>query len=293
MKQNLLIFGGAGLIGSKFISLYKNVYNIDAPEIDDLDILDKDRLFTYIKNSPAEIIVNYAAFTDVDKAEEEKDNKAGLVYRLNFLAVKDFCEICAQTKKHYIHFSTDYVFNGEKAGCPYKEEDQPNPLSWYGSTKYFAEQFILESKISSTIIRTSMPFSSHFSLKQDIVRFFLKQLRENQEIVAIDDQMVTPILVDDLANALNLLIKEKEMGTYHVVCNTHTTPFDLAKIIAEKFGLNSELILPTKIEEYNKTRTAKRSKYAWLSVEKFEKRFGKDILHSVEQSIDIFKTQIV
>lgn len=293
MKQNLLIFGGAGLIGSKFISLFKDFYSINAPEIDDLDILEKDQLFRYIKNSSAEVIINYAAFTDVDRAEEEKDNKEGLVYRLNSLAVKNLCEICGETKKHFVHFSTDYVFNGEKAAGSYKEEDQQSPLSWYGQTKYFAEQFILESKVPSTIVRTSMPFSSHYDLKQDIVRFFLKQLKENHEIMAINDQMVTPAFVDDLANALNILIKEKETGIYHVVCNTHTTPFDLARIIAEKFGLNDSLIKPTSIVEYNKTRKAKRSKYGWLGVEKFEKRFGKGILHSVEQSIDIFKTQIV
>lgn len=293
MKQELLIFGGAGLVGSKFITLYQNKYEIDYPDIDDLDILNLDQLSRYVEKSPAEIIINYAAFTDVDKAEEEKGNKDGIVYRLNSLAVRNMCDLCKKFNKHYIHFSTDYVFNGEKSSGPYTEEDTPNPLSWYGETKNAAEKFISESDVGSTIIRLSMPFSSHYDLKSDIVRFFLKQLQENQEIVAIDDQFVTPVFVNDLAAALDKLIENRATGIYHVVCRTYTTPFGLAKIIAEKFGLNSDLIKSTKIDEYNKTRKAPRSKYGWLSPEKFEKEFGKGILHSVEESIDQFRQEIV
>lgn len=293
MTQKLLIFGGAGLIGSKFISLYLDKYEIDAPSIDELDILNLEQLTQYIEKSQAEIVINYAAFTDVDKAEEQKDDKNGIVYKLNAQVVKDMCDICKKLNKHYIHFSTDYVFNGEKSEGPYTEEDKPKPLSWYGETKYIAEKFIKDSGAQSTIIRTSMPFSNHYELKSDIARFFLKQLQDNQEIVAIDDQFVTPVYVSDLAKALDTLIENRATGIYHVVCNNYTTPFDLAKIIAEKFGLNADLICPTKIEEYNKTRKTKRSKYGWLSVKKFETEFDNDILHSIEESIDLFKKDIV
>lgn len=293
MKQKLLIFGGAGLVGSKFLSLYSDKYDIDAPEIDELDILNHDALARYVEKSEAEIIVNYAAFTDVDKAEEQKGDKEGIVYKLNSLVVSDLCELCKKFNKHYVHFSTDYVFNGEKSESPYTEEDTPDPLSWYGETKYMAEKFIKESGVSAVIVRLSMPFSAHFELKSDIARFFLKQLQENQEITAIDDQFVTPVFVSDLAKALDVLIENKATGIYHAVCSNYTTPFDFAKIIAEKFSLNADLVKSTKIEEYNKTRTAKRSKYGWLSVKKFENEFGKEILHSVEESIDLFKKEIV
>lgn len=292
MKQKLLIFGGAGLVGSKFLSLYSDKYNIDAPEIDELDILNHNQLASYVEKSEAEIIINYAAFTDVDKAEEQRGDKEGIVYKLNSLVVKDMCDLCKKLNKHYIHFSTDYVFNGEKSDRPYTEEDTPDPLSWYGETKYLAEKFIKESGILATIIRLSMPFSAHYELKSDIARFFLKQLQDNQEIVAIDNQFVTPIYVNDLATVLDVLIKNKATGIYHAVCNNYTTPFDFATLIAEKFGLNVNLIKSTKIEEYNKTRLAKRSKYGWMSVEKFENRFGKGILHSVEESINLFKQEI-
>ncbi len=293
MKQKLLIFGGAGLVGSKFISLFQNKYDIISPEIDDLDILNKDSLFSFVKSQPAEMVINYAAFTNVDKAEEEKGDESGLVYRLNALAVKDLCEICYEVKKHFIHYSTDYVFDGTKNNEPYREEDRQNPVDWYGETKYFGEKFILGSKGKTTIIRISMPFSSKYDLKQDIVRFFLSELTLGKEITAIDDQIVTPVLVDDVANALDKIIESQTTGIFHTVSSSSTTPFDLAKIIAGKFGFDKNLVKPIKLQDYNKTRIAKRLQYGWLSVDKFTKYFGTGILHSIEESIDKFRQQIV
>lgn len=293
MKQKLLIFGGSGLVGSKFISSFQHKYEITSPEIADLDILNRDVLFSFIKSQAAETVINYAAYTNVDKAEEEKGDKNGLVYKLNVLAVKDLCEICHETNKHLIHYSTDYVFDGTKSDKPYTEEDKQSPVDWYGETKYLGEKFILESDILATIIRISMPFSSYYDLKQDIVRFFLSELMLGKEIIAIDDQIVTPVLVDEAANALDKIIESHATGIFHTVSSSFTTPFDLARMIADKFGFDKNLITPIKLKDYNKTRTAKRLRYGWLGIEKFEKKFGKEILHNIEEGIDIFKRQIV
>lgn len=293
MKQKLLIFGGSGLVGSKFISSFRHKYEITSPEIDDLDILNKDALFSFVESQAAKTVINYAAYTNVDKAEEERGDKSGLAYKLNVLAVKDLCEICRKINKHLIHYSTDYVFDGTKSAKPYTEEDKPNPVDWYGETKYLGEKFILESGVRATIIRISMPFSSKYDLKQDIVRFFLSELILGKEIIAIDDQIVTPVLVDEAANALKKIIESCATGIFHTVSSSFTTPFDLARMIADKFGFDKNLVKPTKLKDYNKTRTAKRLRYGWLSVEKFEKKFGKNILHNIEEAIDIFKRQIV
>ncbi len=293
MKQKLLIFGGAGLVGSKFISQFKHKYEITAPEIDDLDILNKDALFNFIESQAAEIVINYAAFTNVDKAEEESGNKNGLAYRLNALAVRDLCEICQETNKHLIHYSTDYVFDGAKSNAPYTEDDKASPINWYGETKYLGEKFILESNVRATIIRISMPFSSKYDLKQDIVRFFLSELMLGREIVATDDQIVTPVLVDEAANALEKIIESQATGIFHTVSSSSTTPFDLAKLMADKFGFDKNLVTPIKLTGYNKTRIAKRLQYGWLDIEKFEKKFGKGILHNIEQGLDKFSRQIV
>lgn len=293
MKKKLLIFGGAGLVGSKFIDLFSNKYEITAPKIDDLDILNEDQLFRFVKNQTAEIVINYAAFTNVDKAEEEKGDKNGLAYKLNALAIKDLSEICLDSNKHLIYYSTDYIFDGTKEKEPYKEEDQPNPQNWYGETKYLGEKFILESGAKNTIIRISMPYSAGYDLKPDIVRFFLSELQLGKEITAIDDQIITPVFVDDAANALDAIISSDAIGIFHTVSTSSTTPFEFARLIAEKFGFDKSLIKRVKFDEYNKTRSAKRLQYSWLSVLKFEKEFGKEILHDVEKGIDKFKQQIV
>lgn len=293
MKQKLLIFGGSGLVGSKFIDLFQDKYEITAPEIDDLDILDKDKLFQFVKSQQAELVVNYAAFTNVDKAEEEKDNKEGLVYKINTLAVKDLSEICNLTYKKIIQYSTDYIFDGTKNESPYLEEDKPNPINWYGETKNEGEKFILESGVQNTIIRISMPYSAKYNLKKDIIRFFLEELQNGREIIAIDDQFVTPVLVDDAAFALDAIISNQAKGIFHTVSSSSITPFELTRLIADKFGFNKNLVKRVKLEKYNETRTAKRLKYAWLSVEKFKKRIGSKILHNIEEDIDIFRKQIV
>lgn len=293
MSKKLLIFGGAGLVGSKFVDLFSDKYEITAPEIDDLDILNKNQLFKFINNNSAEIIINYAAFTNVDKAEEENNDKNGLAYKLNALAVKDLSEICLETNKHLIHYSTDYVFDGTKEKEPYREEDLPNPQNWYGETKYLGEKFILESGVKNTVIRISMPYSAKYDLKQDIVRFFLSELQLGKEITAIDDQIVTPVLADDAAFALDAIISTGATGIYHTVSPVFTTPFDLAKIIADKFGFDEKLIKRVKLKEYNKTRAAKRLQYGWLSVLKFQKEFGIDILNDVKKGLDKFRQQIV
>jgi dTDP-4-dehydrorhamnose reductase len=293
MKQKLLIFGGAGLVGSKFIELFKNTYEITAPEIDDLDILNKNELFEFVKKQSSEVVINYAAFTNVDKAEEEKGNKNGLVYKLNALAPKDLAEICLETNKQLIHYSTDYVFDGRKEEGSYAEEDIPNPVNWYGETKYIGEKFVLENKSKNTIIRISMPFSSKYDLKQDIARFFLNELKQGKAVTAIDDQFVTPVFVDDASKALDAIISNRAAGIFHTVSSSSTTPFKFAQLLADKFGLDKSLVKSVKLEDYNKTRLAKRIKNGCLSVSKFEEMFGKGILQDVKKGIDKFTGQIV
>jgi dTDP-4-dehydrorhamnose reductase len=288
MKEKVLIFGCSGLVGSKFIDKNKNAFEIIAPSQDDVDILDFNSLKKTIQGCDANFVLNFAAFTNVDKAEEEKGDKNGLVYRLNSEVTKNMADLCKADKKHLIYFSTDYVFNGEKSESPYLEEDKPDPVDWYGQTKYFGETYIQASGIPFTIIRLSMPFTDSYDLKSDIARFFVSELGQGKEVTAVSDQIVTPVLTDELADAIGILIKNKAEGIYHTVCSTHTTPFDFAKLIAKKFGFNESLIKSVSFEEYGNTRPAKRPKYGWLSTEKFESKFGKEVLHTTEEAIDIF-----
>ncbi|TSC88585.1 MAG: DTDP-4-dehydrorhamnose reductase [Microgenomates group bacterium Gr01-1014_7] len=291
-KRQVLIFGGSGLVGSKFLELNAGRFNISSPPASLVDITDFNQASKFIEDSGAEVIINFAAFTHVEESEKQKNDKRGLAYMLNAAGAKNVADACKILEKHLIHISTEYIFDGTKSGSPYIEEDKPNPINWYGQTKYFGEQNVLESGCSYIIVRLSMPYSAYYQQKSDIARFFLNQLREKKQIKAIINQRITPTLTDDIANALAVLVEGKASGIYHVSSINHTTPFEFAKQIVQAFNLDSSLIVSMTLGEYNQKKMAKLLKNSWLDSAKFTGEFGQGILHSVEESIKLFKEEV-
>lgn len=290
--MRVLIFGGSGLVGSKFINLYSKNFEISAPDASSVDILNKDQVTKVTQEFNPDVVINFAAYTQVEQAESQKDDKNGICYLINAVGAKNVAEITKELGKKLIHISTEYVFDGTKEESPYTEEDKPNPINWYGQTKYFGEQFIVESGCLATIVRICMPFSAFYELKKDIVRFFLEKLQKGEEIKAIEDQRITPTLVDDIAAVLKILIETDSNGLYHVSSTDSVSPLEFAKTIAETFKLNYSLISPINFDEYNKTKMVKMLKFSWLNPAKFEKEFGEGILHTVKEGLVIFKKEI-
>lgn len=289
--MKVVVFGGAGLVGSRFLELHSNSFDFFAPTAQELDFTDQEKTKKFLEEKKPDVLINFAAITNVEGSEEEKDNKEGATYKVNSLAVKNLSEICKELSVHLIQISTEYVFDGRKES-PYTEEDTPSPINWYGATKYFAEKFIQESGVSFTIMRIAMPFSSHYEIKKDIARVFLERLQSNQEITAIKDCDISPTFVDDIANALKVLAEKKPSGIYQCVSSTTTTPYKFAKLIAKEFGLNEDLVKEVSFDEYNKNKKAKLLKHSWMSNKKFIEEFDEGILHSVEESIEEFKRQL-
>lgn len=285
----IIVFGGNGLVGSRFTDLNKDNFEIDAPLSSEVDITKSVGILKYIDKSDAEVVINFAAYTNVEEAEKEKDNKEGICYKVNTQGAKNIADACKTFAKHLIHISTEYVFDGEKAESPYTEDDSPNPINWYGMTKYIGERHVLESNCKATIVRISMPYSSFYKAKKDIARFFLEQLKNGNTVKAVEDQRITPTLVDDIANALKILIDARTLGLYHVCCKDSVTPLEFAKTIAETFHLELSLIAAVTLDQYNKNKKAKLLKYSWLNSAKFEKEFGDDVLHTAEEDLMIFK----
>lgn len=287
--KKIVVFGGSGLVGSRFISLQKDNFEIASPPATGVNILNKDKILEYLKESGAEFVINFAAYTQVEKAEEEKGNTDGIVYKLNALGAKNLAEACKTLDKYLIHISTDYVFDGIKSESPYTEEDKPNPINWYGATKLFGEEFVLTSGCKGAIVRISMPFSPFYKEKPDIARFFLQELKSGRKIWAVEDQRITPTLVDDIVAALKIIIDNESLGLYHVSSRDSASPLEFAKTIVELFNLRYDLISSINFEDYNKKKKAKLLKYSWLNPAKFEKEFGDGILHTVEEGLVIFK----
>ncbi len=290
--RKILVFGGSGLVGSKFINLYSQDFEINAPDASSVDILNKDQVAKVIKELNSDTVINFAAYTNVEEAEKQKGDKSGICYLINAVGAKNVAEVCHQFNKKLIHISTEYVFDGKKSEGPYTEEDKPNPINWYGQTKYFGEQFVLESEVSATLVRICMPFSAFYEFKKDIARFFLDQLKSGNRINAVDDQKITPTLVDDIATALKVMIESDANGFYHVSSTDSVTPLEFAKSIAKTFELNYSLVNSIRFDEYNKEKMAKLLKFSWLNPTKFEKEFGMGILHTVGEGLMLFKKAI-
>lgn len=290
--MKVLIFGGSGLVGSKFINLFDLVLDLEAPQTKAVDILNKDQVSKAMEDFNPDSVINFAAYTNVEEAENQKGDKNGIAFQINALGTKNVADVCKSLDKYLIHISTEYVFDGEKEDFPYTEEDKPNPINWYGQTKYLGEQFVLESGCKSVIIRISMPYCARYEAKLDVARFFLEQLRSGNQIKAIEDQTVTPTLVDDIANALKIFIETQTLGIYHISAKDTATPLDFAKTIAEVFNLDYSLISQINLNEYNKNKKAKLLRNSSLNPAKFEKEFGDEILHTVEEDLIIFKKEI-
>lgn len=290
--MNILVLGGSGLVGSRFTKLNKEKFNIHAPDASEVDILNKDQLLKAFEQFNPEIVINFAAFTDVQAAEKENGDKNGICYKINVEGADNVANVSKDSGVHLIHISTEYVFDGTKSDSPYKEEDSPNPINWYGQTKYFADQFVLDSGCKSTIARISMPYSPYYEAKLDVARFFLGELRAKNKIKVVIDQKITPTLVDDIAAALTYLAERKVEGVFHVSTTTQTSPFDFAMLIAKAFNLDSSLVETISLDEYNKKKQAPLLKYSWLDPSKFINEFGEEILHSVEDGVQIFKQEV-
>lgn len=283
----IAVFGGSGLVGSKFLQINSNRFDINAPESSLVDITDYKQVLSFMDKIDAGVVINFAAYTNVEEAEKQKDNKDTVCYQINAIGAKNVADACKTMGKHLIHISTEYVFDGTKSDSPYTEEDKPNPINWYGTTKYFGEEFVKNSGCNFIIVRISMPYSGYYEQKTDIARFFLNELREKKQIRVVKDQNITPILTDDIAGALAATVEKQSFGIYHVASKNHTTPFDFAKLIAQAFNLDASLTVPIQLEEYNQKKQAKLLKNSWLSPFKFEGEFGKGILHTVEESVKL------
>ncbi|MBI2329845.1 NAD(P)-dependent oxidoreductase [Candidatus Daviesbacteria bacterium] len=290
--KKVLVLGGSGLVGSKFIDLYSQDFEINAPDVKVLDILNKDQILQTIEKFNPDYIINFAAFTDVEASEDQKGDKNGICFQINSIGAKNVAEAAKDFNKHLVHISTEYIFDGTKEVSPYTEEDQPNPTNWYGQTKYFAEQFVQESSCQLSLVRICMPFSSYYELKKDVARFFLYELQHGNKIKAIEDQWITPTLVSDIAAALKTIIETGTTGLYHVSSTDSVTPLEFAKTIAETFQLDYSLIGKVSFDAYNQNKKAKLLKFSWLNPTKFEQKFGEGILHTIEESLIFLKKEI-
>lgn len=256
-KPQIIGLGLNGLIGSRITQLLSDKYNfISLSRSNRVDITDAVSL-TKIKDYPdADFVLNLAAKADVDGCEEDKSlGERGEAWKVNVEGAKNVAEICRESGKKLIHISTDFVFEGiigeeEK----YDENDLPNPINWYGKTKYEGERAVGKSGADYIILRLAYPYRANSDIKKDFFRTILESLQQGIKVKAVTDHIFCPTFIDDIVFAIESLIKNDATGIYHIVGSESLTPYDATLKIAKVFGLSQDLIEQTTRLEFFKDR---------------------------------------
>jgi dTDP-4-dehydrorhamnose reductase len=288
----LLVFGGAGFVGSRVLELWRPERDLVAPTHAELDVLDIDAVAALLESTQTAAVLNLAAGAHVDAAEAERGNRDGRVYALNSKFPAQLASLCSERGIYLLHISTDYVFDGHNVERPYSEEDPPHPLSWYGETKMIGERLVLEAHPSACVARIEMPFSGRAHPRTDFARTCLSRLEAGQAIAGVADQRITPVFLDDAINALGILVSHRYAGIVHVAATDWTTPYEYACSIARRLGLNTELVHPTTFEAFGVTRPASRPRHSWLDVTRFTQQFGPNVLRSFDAELEAWAGQL-
>ncbi|HZE87559.1 MAG TPA: SDR family oxidoreductase [Methylomirabilota bacterium] len=256
-KINIFGIGISGLVGSKITEVLKDKYIFDNLSLDTgVDITDPKTLDVIRNDKEHPIVLHLAALADVDKCEESRQlGKESLAYKINVLGTENVVTACRDAGKKMIYISTDFVFDGVNPPVGgYTEEDGPHPLNWYAETKQQGEEIVKNSGLAYIIARIAYPYRSTFPLKKDFVNAIIERLKNNQQVFAVTDHIMTPTLVDDIALALDKLIETKSSGIFHVVGSESLRPYDAVLKIAEVMGFDKSLISQTTRDEYFKNR---------------------------------------
>ena len=263
----ILITGANGQLGYDFQRLFDEIKEkYIATDVNDLDITDIEKVREFVKNRNISLIINCAAYNNVDKAEDESE----LCKKLNTFAPRDLAIIANEIDADYITYSTDFVFDGEKK-TPYTEEDIPNPLSVYGKTKLEGEKEVFRVKSNSFIVRTSWVFGiANSNFNKQVINWS----RSKDELSIVEDQISSPTYSKDLAYYSWELIKTKKYGLYHLSNDGEASKYDQAKYVLDKINWQGKL-KRAKTKDFN--LKAKRAEYTKLNSEKLEKTINKKI----------------
>ena len=256
-KPQIIGIGLSGLIGSRIVELLEKEYKfIDLSISKGIDITRIETLGIIKNYKDAKFVLHLAAKVDVDGCEKDKNlGKDGDAWKLNVIGAENVANVCLSENKVMIYISTDAVFDGtKKQEERYSEEDIPNPINWYAKTKYEGEKVVQQVGLQHIVVRLAYPYRAEYQIKKDFFREFLDRLNRGQEIKAVTDHIFCPTFIDDIAYAIDTLVKNNTRGIYHVVGSSTVSPYEAALKIAEVFGLNKSLISKTTREQFFKDR---------------------------------------
>ncbi len=295
--MKIFITGANGLLGQAITSIFtrETGWELICSSIEDksfldygnkyeqLDITNKEEVKRVINLHRPNIIINCAAFTNVDGCETDKE----LCWRLNVDGVKNLIIAARKEECRIIHLSTDYVFDGKDG--PYTEEDTPNPISFYGRSKLAAENALTTSEVRYAIVRTMVLFGIGVNIKPNFALWMIDKLKAEESINIVDDQIGNATMIDDLAWGLLKLAEKNLTGIFNIAGSDILSRYNFALKICEVFDFNKELVHKIKTKDLN--QPAPRPLNSGLITLKASTQLGIKLMDSLE-SIRLLKTQL-
>lgn len=285
--MRILVTGSNGQLGSEMVALqpqetHHQWFNLD---INELDITDKNAVEQFVVNNKIDGIINCAAYTNVDKAEED----VALCYKVNRDAPQYLAQAIEKVGGFIIHISTDYVFDGTN-NIPYTEQDKPNPVTIYGKSKIEGEQYVCESCKQHIIIRTAWVYSSY---GKNFVKTMIKLGEEKPSLGVIFDQIGSPTYARDLAKTIITIVNQGIIpGIYNFSNEGVISWYDFTKNIHQLANITSCKVAPIHTADY--PTLAQRPHFSVLDKTKIKNTYNIEIPYwrdSLEECIQLLEQQ--
>ena len=303
-KQKVMVTGSNGLLGQKLTDLFigktdwdlvatgvgANRYPLAAAEWNEaaggfveayryrsLDITDAEAMEQLLREELPDVVIHTAAMTQVDDCEFKKE----ACVALNVEAVKNLAVLSTQLGFHLVHVSTDFIFDGSRAMVT--EEEPPNPLSYYGWSKWEGEKAVMENANSYSILRTVLVYGKVADMsRNNIVLWAFQTLKEGKSANVVVDQFRTPTLAEDLAMGCYLAAEKRAQGIYHIAGKDYMSIIELVERVARFYGFSMEHI--NKVDSSTLNQPAKRPPDTGLDIAKAREILGYEP-HSFEEGL--------
>jgi dTDP-4-dehydrorhamnose reductase len=298
--MKILVTGSNGLLGQKLTDLYKTKADIELiatakgdnryPEktgytYQSMDISNSDEVKSVLESHKPNVVINTAAMTNVDACESERE----ACDKLNVDAVKYLVSECNAIGAHFIHLSTDFVFDGTHG--PVMETEKPNPLSYYGRSKHIAEMIVMENSVSWAIARTVLVYGIVQDMsRSNIVLWAKNNLEQGKSLNVVGDQFRTPTLAEDLAKGCALIAEKKAKGIYNISGKDYMSVFDLVYRVADFWKLDKSLLNISSSEGIK--QPAKRPPITGFILDKAINELNYQP-HSFEEGLKIMDEQLI
>lgn len=305
--KKVLITGSNGLLGQKLVHQLKNrsdvrliatskgknrISDLSGYSYHDLDITNRHAVDDLFAEMLPDVVINTAAMTNVDACESDKEN----CRKINVNAVRymvDVLELLQNNHEnyhpHFIHLSTDFIFDGENG--PYTEEDEPNPLSYYAWSKLESEKIVRASKLKWAIGRTIIVYGVAEAMSRTNIVLWAKGALEKGELIHIvDDQFRMPTLAEDLAEGCILIMDKEALGIFNLSGKDYMSVLELVYRVADFYRLDKSIVRPIKSSTLN--QAAKRPPKTGFNLDKSKRELNYNP-HSFEEGLAILEQQLV